>query len=165
MRYPFILGVIGVVISGCGPTTSGKVVEPGSVKLERPAHDFERTLSACIDFDCQQLPTEKRMMSDYSPSLIQDIGLSQTDTLAEAREKIEAFKKTRIYSSAIGSTTDPKFGFLGAHMSPGPDTHLHEYDIVVRTKGRSNGAQVRDWGARIRCAPVTVSTPWQKTPC
>lgn len=165
MRYSFILSFICMVITSCTPSDTEQAVKPENVKIERPNYDFERALSTCIDFNCQQLPTEKQVMSNYNSDLMLAIGLSQTDTLAEAREKIKAFKKTRIYSSTIGSTTDPELGFLAAQMSPGPDKEFAEYDIVVRTFGRHNEAKIKDWGARIRCAPVKPTTIWQREPC
>lgn len=165
MKHLFAMGVICFLFAACGPEVSDKTVQFETVKEMHPNYDFERRLSSCINFHCQQLPTEKRLMSEYSPDLISEVGISQADTLTDAKEKIEAFKKTRIYSSTIGNTTDPELGLLAAQISPGPDKEFAEYDIVVRAFGQHNGAKVKDWGARIRCAPVTQTTPWQKTPC
>ncbi|RKQ69131.1 hypothetical protein DES40_1915 [Litorimonas taeanensis] len=129
-----------------------------------PSYDFERTLQICVGTICKLGATESMKMSDYSANLISTMGLGQSDTLSDARSKLSEFYGG-IVSSSLGGTSDPELKLLSAQLSPGTDKNLPEYDVVIRTKGMSNGARVHDWGARIRCAPVMASTPWQKTPC
>lgn len=134
------------------------------VQTMKPAYDFERQLQNCVGTICKLGDIKKMSMSDYNPALIAEMGLTQMDTLASARKKITGFYSGMI-SSGLGETTDPKLKKLEAQLSEGNQGDLPEYDIIIRTEGMSNGAQVRDWGARIRCAPVAASSPWQTTPC
>lgn len=129
-----------------------------------PAYDFERNLQVCVGTICKLGTAEKMKMSDYSADLINGMRLSQSDTLSDARNKLAQFYGGMV-SSSLGGTTDPKLKLLSAQLSPGTEKNLPEYDVVIRTKGISNGARVHDWGARIRCAPITANTPWQSTPC
>ena len=165
MRHLFIFFPLLAFLSACGQEAPKPEVVKKSIPIERPNYDFERTLSVCVAFNCKQGSTLQHSMSEYSANLIKDIGLHNSDTLASAREKITSFNNTRIFSTTIGETTDTALSMLAAHLSPGPDTHLAEYDIIVRTYGGDNAAKVKDWGARIRCAPVVSSTVWQTEPC
>ena len=150
---------------------TGESVPPTSPQLQKtpisvlkPAYDFERQLQICVGAVCRLDDPKQLSMSDYNPVLIAELDLSQTDTLASARGKISAFY-AGIVSSGMNVTTDPKLGLLSAQLKPGNQSNLHEYDIVVRTEGMDNGAHVHDWGARIRCAPVTKSSLWQTAHC
>ncbi len=132
--------------------------------LPKPAYDFERQLKSCVLAVCELLPTEKMKTSDYNPALIENMGLSQQDTLADARKKLNSFY-TGMVSTGLGGTTNPELNVIHAQLSPGNNKNLDEYDIFIRTEGASNGAKVHDWGARIRCAPVTAASPWQTSQC
>ncbi len=125
---------------------------------------FERQLQACEQTICKMLPPQPKRMSDYSEALIEGLGLTTDDTLADARRKVQGFypgmKSVGLGNAAISGT-----GLLVAQLSPGLNGNLDEYDIVIVTDGSHNGAVVRSWGARIKCAPVSADTPWQTDAC
>ena len=146
------------VINAAAPSNERQKIAP------KPSYDFERQLQLCVGAVCKLGDIKKMSMSDYNPALIAEMGLTQMDTLESARQKIAIFYSGMI-SSGLGETTEPKLKKLEAQLSSGNQGNLPEYDIIIRTEGMSNGARVRDWGARIRCAPVAASTPWQKSPC
>ena len=140
------------------------LVPAPTAKKPKPEYDFMRQLRLCDGANCSLLDEQKMMMSDYNADLIASLNLSTSDTFATARQKIKLFY-TGMVSSGMGTTTEPSLQLLTAQLSPGRQKLLPEYDIVVRTEGAGNGASVRDWGARIRCAPVKPDTQWQTSPC
>ena len=171
MKNICFLTFAAALVLGCTPDQSQELpLKPTQVQPKHvvspaaPLYDFERVLRTCEGAVCSLNPPEKMQMSQYDANLILTIGLSQKDTLTIARDKINEFYAGMV-SSSLGSTTDPKLKVLSAQLSPANKKALDEYDIVIRTKGMSNGAQVHDWGARVRCAPVMANTPWQTTSC
>ncbi len=127
-------------------------------------YDFERQLQSCRGTICRMLPPEKMQMTQYSKELMSFVNLTQTDNLAEARQKVKG-AYSGMASMGIDITTTPGVKLLSVQLSPGLNVDLPEYDIAILTNGSSNGAQIRDWGARIRCAPVVETTSWQTEPC
>lgn len=127
-------------------------------------YDFERQLQSCRGTICKMLPPEKMQMNQYSQKLMSFVNLSQADNLAEARQKVKG-AYSGIVSMGLDTTPTPGVKLLSVQLSPGLNADLPEYDIVIRTNGSFNGAQIQDWGARIRCAPVVETTSWQTEPC
>lgn len=39
----------------------------------------------------------------------------------------------------------------------------NEYDYFIKYDGQSK--LIKDWGVRVKCAPMKPTTPWQTTPC
>lgn len=152
------------ILVGCSAEENAATSEPAPEQTAQPDYDFERQLQSCERAVCNLLDPEQMKVTDYEPALIATIGLSTDDTLQSARDKIKA-SYSGMVSSGLGNTTNPDLGLLHAQLSPGTDASLDEYEVFVRTEGLSNDAKVKDWGARVRCAPVTDATAWQTTPC
>jgi len=175
-KLSFIVFGAASFLAACNVETSSNVPLESTAKpietaeksktiiASKPDYDFERQLKNCVLAVCKLDITEKMKVSDYSPELISDMDLSQADTLATARQKINSYYSGMV-SSGLGGTTDPSLKVLKAQLSPATNKSLPEYDIFIRTKGMDNGAQVHDWGARIRCGPVMANSQWQTKLC
>lgn len=148
---------------------------PQSVKADRnvtaaptaspkPDYDFERQLRLCAGAICELLLPEKMKVTDFNSDIISDLRLSKDDTLAAVREKFSLFYSGMI-SSGLTDTTDANLKVFHAQLIPANRPELNEYEVFVRFDGMSNTSKLHDWGARIRCAPVTDSTPWHVTAC
>lgn len=167
MKNNFVAAlVMGAILAGCSSEEEAttKSAPDQTEQTAQPDYDFERQLQSCEGNSCDLLDPEQMKVSDYDPALISGMGLSTDDTLESARGKLKEFYPGSV-SSGIGNTTNPDVGLLHAQLSPGNDASLDEYEVFVRTEGLSNSAKVLDWGARVRCAPVSESTAWQTTPC
>ncbi|MEP0191197.1 MAG: hypothetical protein ABJP70_11285 [Erythrobacter sp.] len=155
--------VASLALAGCS-SESEPSSEPVSDQAVQADYDFERQLQSCEGAVCNLLDPEQMKVTDYDPALIAGMELSTDDTLESARAKLNEFYQGMV-SSGLGNTTNPDLGLLHAQLSPGNNASLDEYDVFIRTEGQSNSAKVHDWGARVRCAPVAETTPWQTTPC
>lgn len=179
-RRIFVLVIMSLILAACNrpgadnteperatspvslPLPNARVVEPSLA--QKPAFDFERQLNECIIAMCKPLAMEKMKVADYEPDLLASAGISRDDTLASARDKLNLFYPGMV-SMSIKPTTNARLKVLQVQLSPGTLENLPEYDVFIRTTGMSNSAKVQDWGARIRCAPVTETTPWQTMSC
>lgn len=122
---------------------------------------FERQWYECVDGDCERSSNKRKFTADeFSRDLIDWVDLSgpigSNDFVKKLMDSYDGDQRGEYGSASVFPVS---YGILHLH----PDgTSLNEYEIYHIQR---NENEVLDWGARVRCAPVTATTPWQTTPC
>lgn len=126
-----------------------------------PDYLFERQWFECGTGDCKRTTQKVKFRADdFSQSLIDWVDLSGPISPYDFGKKLMDSYDGEIRGEH-GSARKYPASYNIAHMHPEGNTTLNEYEVYYLARNQ----EVYEWGARVRCAPVTETTPWQTTPC
>ncbi len=164
MRHFKLLNIVLIVsalgLSACWGDDEDKGANVRPAQKIKHDYDFLRTLKInCDDFPCAEGSQVKMKMSDYNSDLLDFMGLSIGDDMETVRNK---FDKNRYRSAFESLSSVHDKTYILKQLADFNNPNKNHYDIFVRF---DDSEKAIEWGARVRCAPVTETTPWQTTPC
>jgi len=170
-RLSIVIGVTALLsLSACGESeTATEDAKPASRQsvaqkpdLPKPDYLLERHGYDCMQAECTFRKTPKKYrVEEFGKSIPDWIDLAQGMSTKGLRGAIQKDFKGR-KSAGMGNTTTRNIMYDFIHLRPHLNIKTPEYEIYF-TYGMDG--KLIDWGGRVRCMPVTATTPWQITPC
>jgi len=130
-------------------------------------YDFKQSYSKyCVDKTCEGIANSFfQKYSDYSSDLLTEFGVSTDWERFQVKQRLGLVYSGVVAMNNFGNREHPTDHIYTGILSPNGNPDLHEYKFYIRMQGDSGFDKIKDWGARVRCAPVNPSTPFQTTPC